>query len=433
MAAIVKNWIALIAMLVLLIAFVGCGGSGTPAPPPPPPETFTTTTFQQGSLLVMQNQTSTDTVRIGLETTWGGSIVEVSLNGTNFVNEHDTGREVQPAFYDGNAQYDNCAGCSGTWGWNPVLAGDGYDHGTPTISQTLTASSLYIKAQPLQWIPDGKGGGPSLPVLGDVLVEQTLTPFTGHARVFQVHYKVTHLGTDFHANAGQEFPAAYTNDDYNNFVYYGGTAPWTNGAVTVTQFQQLGAPGSIYYVPEHWGAHVNAQNVGLAVYVPSEYPYIFGFDSPGPAGPTGNGTNYFASIAPLTIGPGFSFVGDIYLIAGDYATSRQTIYELHQTLTVPDIFTPFGSTDVPAPASVLVGVASVAGWTLDDVGVTRVEILVDGALDGIASYGSARPDVAGTYPHAPVNIGFFYSLDTTKYVDGPHILNVRVTDGSGVI
>jgi len=54
------------------------------------------------------------------ETIWGGSIVEVSLNGTNFVNEHDTGREVQAAQYDGSAQYDNCAGCTGSFGWNPV-------------------------------------------------------------------------------------------------------------------------------------------------------------------------------------------------------------------------------------------------------------------------------------------------------------------------
>ena len=116
-------------LMILSLAFVsgvGCGGGTSQMPPPPPsppppPETFTTTTFQQGSLLILQNQTSTDTIRIGLETAWGGSIVEVSLNGTNFVNAHDTGREVQPAFYDGNAQYDPCAGCTGVFGWDPVL------------------------------------------------------------------------------------------------------------------------------------------------------------------------------------------------------------------------------------------------------------------------------------------------------------------------
>src|SRR5262249_9672807 len=113
-------------------------------------------TYQVGSVLYLESGTATDTSRIGLETAWGGSIVEVSVNGTNYVNANGTGRELQPAFYDSNAQYDNCAGCTLNWGWNPVLAGDGYNHGSATISQTITAQSLYTQAQPLQWIPDGK-------------------------------------------------------------------------------------------------------------------------------------------------------------------------------------------------------------------------------------------------------------------------------------
>jgi len=109
-----QKWASFLLILSLAaVSSFGCGGGNSqvqppPPPPPPPPETFTTTTSQH-------------TIRIGLETAWGGSIVEVSLNGTNFVNAHDTGREVQPAFYDGNAQYDPCAGCTGVFGWDPVL------------------------------------------------------------------------------------------------------------------------------------------------------------------------------------------------------------------------------------------------------------------------------------------------------------------------
>lgn len=379
----------------------------------------------------MQNQTSTETVRIGVEATWGGSIVEVSLNGTNFVNEHDTGREVQPAFYDGNAQYDSCAGCTGVFGWDPVLGGDKYNQGTPTLVQALTSTSLYTKAQPLQWNPDDKGGGPGQPVLGDVMVEQTITPVSGHARAFKVHYKITHLGSDLHGNAQQEFPAVYVNADYNQFIYYGGTAPWTNGALSTMQFQPLGTPGPILYLPEHWGAHVNTQSVGLTVYVPSQYPYVTGFDFPGPAGPTGDGTNYFAPFAMLTIAPNLVIQGDVYLIAGDTATARQIVYDLHQSLAAPDIFSPFGSVDVPSPGSTIGGVTTVSGWALDDASVATVEIQVDGTVDGTASYGSPRPDVSAVYPNAPVNIGFSYSLDTTKYSNGPHVLNVRAKDSSG--
>src|SRR2546428_837937 len=297
-----------------------------PPPPPPPPETFTTTTSQQGSLLILQNQTSTDTIRIGLETAWGGSIVEVSLNGTNFVNAHDTGREVQPAFYDGNAHYDSCAGCTGVFGWDPVLGGDKYRQGSAALSQVRTSNPLYTKAHPLQWNPDDKGGGPGQAVAGDVIVEQTITPVSGRSRVFQGHYKVTHLGSDLHANAQQEFPAVYVNADYNRFVHYGGTAPWTSPA---------------------------------------------------------------------------------------------------------DIFTPFGATDQPSAGSTVGVITTLSGWSFDDVSVAKVEILVDGVVDGTASYGSSRPDVAGTYPGAPVNIGFSYLLNTAKYSNGAHTLNVQATDSSG--
>ena len=428
-------WLPLMLSLAV-VSGSGCGGGNTqmqppPPPPPPPPETFTTTTSQQGSLLILQNQTSTDTIRIGLETAWGGSIVEVSLNGTNFVNAHDTGREVQPAFYDGNAHYDSCAGCTGVFGWDPVLGGDKYDQGSPTLSQVLTSNSLYTKAHPLQWNPDDKGGGPGQAVAGDVIVEQTITPVSGRSRVFQGHYKVTHLGSDLHANAQQEFPAVYVNADYNRFVHYGGTAPWTNAAVSVTTFPELPTFSPLFFAPEHWAAHVNAQNIGLTVYVPSQYPYVGGFDHSGPAGPTGDGTNYFAPFVTLTIGPNFVFQGDFYLIAGDYVSARQLVYELHKSLSPADIFTPFGATDQPSAGSTVGGITTVSGWSFDDVSVAKVEILVDGVVDGTASYGSSRPDVAGTYPGASVNIGFSYLLNTAKYGNGPHTLNVRATDSSG--
>jgi N-acetylmuramoyl-L-alanine amidase len=60
-----------------------------------------------------------------------------------------------------------------------------------------------------------------------------------------------------------------------------------------------------------------------------------------------------------------------------------------------------------------------------------VEILMDGASVGVATYGQPRPDVAQAYPNfAPVNVGFTYALVTTNFSNGQHILNVRVTDTS---
>jgi len=63
--------------------------------------------------------------------------------------------------------------------------------------------------------------------------------------------------------------------------------------------------------------------------------------------------------------------------------------------------------------------------------VESVEVLVDGTVAGTATYGSPRPDVATAYPNAPTNVGFQYQLETPQFVNGPHILEVRVTDSAG--
>jgi hypothetical protein len=76
------------------------------------------------------------------------------------------------------------------------------------MDQMLPSDSIYFKAQPLQWLPDFFGGGPSQSVAGDMLVEQTISTVTSSQHTFKVHYKVTHLGSDIHGTGGQEFLAA---------------------------------------------------------------------------------------------------------------------------------------------------------------------------------------------------------------------------------
>jgi hypothetical protein len=417
----------------IVLAATGAACSNAPSSPsaPPPDSVFVTSTYRQGSLLYFQNATSTDTFRIALDTAWGSSIVELSLDGTNFVNAHDPGREVQIAFYDGNAKYDLCAGCTGVFGWNPVQSGDQHGHGAPTLAYTIGSDSLYAKVQPLQWYPDDKGGGPAQPVAGDILVEQTVTPVAKHAAAFHVHFMMTHLGADLHANSQQELPAVYANAEYSRFAYYGGGAPWTGAAASFTTFPHVGTAALPLYSTERWGAYVNAQNEGITVYAPSAYPYVTGFYNPGPGGPTGDGTNYFAPVTPLTIAPGFTMQGDYYVIAGDLTAARRVVYALHQADPAADIATPFGAVDAPAAGAALSGLTTVIGWAMDNVSVATVEVTVDGVVDGTATYGLSRPDVATAFPHAPVNVGFEYSLNSANYANGAHTVTVRVTDAAG--
>lgn len=391
-----------------------------------------TRTYQEGSLLALETVGNNETVRVGLETEWGGTIVEVSLNGTNFVNRHDTGREIQAAFWDGNQAGETNGDCMGP-AWNPTQGGDRFNRGSPLLAQTLSGDSVYIKTQPYLWCPDANGGGPDRPVLSDTYIEQTISAVAEHSRAFKVHYKITHFGTDEHANALQNFPATYVNVGLDRYVFYGGNAPWTNGPASYTAMPQWPGWSTMLYTPEQWGAFVDEQGVGLTVYVPGQYPYAsgFAFTGDGTTGPTGDATITCNGYTPFSFLPGSVMEGDIYVIAGDYQKARQAVYDLRSTISVPDTFTPFEATDVPQPNGQVRGTIDVAGWAFDNVAVSKVEVLVDGFLTGAATYGLPRPDVATAYPGAPSNIGFQYSLDTTRYTNGPHLLQVKVTDASG--
>jgi len=342
-----------------------------------------------------------------------------------------TYREVQAAEYDGSAQYDPCAGCSGTFGWNPVQCGDFYNHGSPVLSRNVTPDSLYIKAQPIQWYPDDMGGGPNQLVLGDVFVEATVSVVTNHALTFKVHYKTTHFGTDLHTNSSQEFPAVYVNLGYDRFLSDSSTSPWTNAAATLFTMPQLPQFSPTLYASEQWGASADANDQGLTVFAPGMAPYIGGFSAPGDTGPNGFGTNYFAPRTFFTFGPGSILEGDVYLVAGDYKHARQVIYDLHNTFPAKDIFTPIGTVDSPAANTQASGAINVAGWAFDDTEVSHVDVYVDGVAAGSATYGSSRPDVANDWPYAPTAIGFNFSLPTTSYPNGPHIVEVRAVDTSG--
>jgi hypothetical protein len=372
-------------------------------------------------------------LQLGVEPRCGGTIVELSLRGRNLVNNADcTGRQVQAALYDGNAAYDSCAGCQGVWGWDPVQGGDIHNFGSPVLARRVTADSVYIATRPNEWYPDDKGGGPGRPVPSDVLIEQTVSFVPNYRHAVRLHYRITHLHADTHASALQEFPAVYVNSEYDRFVTYAGPRPWTGDAVSVGRLSGPDQPAPQWRISEHWAALVNDQGVGLTVFVPQQYPYAQGVQFPGTPGEFGFGANYFRPHVPFTFGPGSILEGEIYLIVGDYRDARRDLQLLHDAGVVwPDILPPFGSLDVPFANQTVDAILPVAGWALDNTAVARVEVLVNGAFVGVASYGLSRPDVATVYPHAPQQIGFSYPLDTRRLPNGVHQVSVRAVDTAG--
>lgn len=391
-------------------------------------------TYREGPMLYLQRKDGANTVRVGLDTRWGGVITELSLNGTNFVNSFDTGREIQLSIYDGNGAGDACAGCTGNWPWNAVQGGDLYRHGSPVLERQLADSSIYVKSHPLQWLPDNKGGGRNRPVQSDMLFETVVEVVPEHPLAFRLRYVATHTGSDEHAATTQEVPAVFADARLANFAHYAGAAPWTGEAVTLSRMRDVHDPAwvsSYFHIPERWGAFVDDQGVGLTVFVPSAYPYALGYFVPGSTGPYGYGAQYFHAKTVFGVGPGARIAGEVYLIAGDYREARKVVYDLNARLTPRDISSPWGALTLPQPGAQVAGSVDVSGWAIDDVGVSSVEVLVDGSDAGRAEYGTASPPAVAQFPGASPNAGFVYRLDTTRYANGPHTLTVRMTDAAG--
>jgi hypothetical protein len=373
-------------------------------------------TYDTGDMLYLETDTSTETTKMGLRKAWGDSIVEVSLNGTNYVNSDDPGREVQTSLWDGNLNYSG-----GIGSWNPVEAGDSSFDGSPVLAQQLGIDNLYTKTQPLDWAPYLSGR--TAPALDDAYVEKWISVVPGENRVFKVHYKVTHFGTDAHANAMQEFPVVYVNAPFNTYVSYDGDAPWTNAALTHATLQYSCC--EYRRSSEQWSAFVDSSGSGITVYVPGQLPTTKGW-SPG-------FVNSFTPIVAFSYDPGAVLESDIYVIAGPVDHARAAVYALNQLPHDASPFPPIGF-DGPLNPGVISGTSfSIDGWTYGTSAIADVSVYVDGARIGSATDGLARPDVPQAFPGFGDHTGFQYLLDTTKLSNGPHVFLVKVTDATGKI
>jgi hypothetical protein len=384
----------------------------TPSVPP------TVRTYDTGTMLYLETAASTETVRVGLRKAWGGAITEVSLNGVNYVNSDDPGRQIQVSLWDANVPFNPYSGCAE--GFNPVESGDHYFNGSPLLSSNLQSDSIYTKTQPLQWAPEYFGGSPGNPVLGDAYIEKWLGPVPGYNRVFNVHYKITHFGNDSHAGGLQELPVMYVNPNVPRFVYYGGNAPWTGAALS--QFAMPGSCCTALPTPEEWGAYVNAADVGIALYTPGQYPNCKGFNA--------GSTLQYTPSCPFSWDPGSVLEFDFYILVGPISDSRAAIYALHGRQSGLSPFTPWGYLDNPVGGAVLAGTASLDGWAWALSGMASVDVFVDGSQVGSATYG-LDTGVGTVWPGAPVQVGFHYDLDTTQFTNGSHSIVAKAIDTAG--
>ncbi|MGT2478369.1 hypothetical protein ACU4GR_04430 [Methylobacterium oryzae CBMB20] len=173
-------------------------------------------------------------ITLGVSSRTAGAIDSLTWGGTQFINAHDHGRELQSASaYDG---YGECL--------NPTEAGSDADGTGPRSTSLLTAlqvgaDTLQTRSQMAYWIGAGqvtgscpKGPGPHAgPRSDDVLVKHVTLGAEGVANA--IAYRVTYNTAQAHVSATFEAATAYMPPEFARFWSFdpatGQSAPLSAG------------------------------------------------------------------------------------------------------------------------------------------------------------------------------------------------------------
>ncbi|WP_231516909.1 glycoside hydrolase family 25 protein, partial [Sporolactobacillus terrae] len=91
-----------------------------------------------------------------------------------------------------------------------------------------------------------------------------------------------------------------------------------------------------------------------------------------------------------------------------------------------------GTIETPSNNSIVQGIANIKGWLISGSYIQKIEIYIDGKMQGQAKYGINRPDVARVYPeYEMAGAGFQFDLDTYQLSAGHHVLTVTGVSTSG--
>jgi hypothetical protein len=372
--------------------------------------------------------------RAGFDLGWGGALCAYLVDGVEIVNRHDAGRCLQVSLFDKNSSYAQ----GGQDGWGPSQPGDIYNQGSLVLEDTITADGLYVRVVPREWVPDKAAipvhvGQPVSAVSSDVVVEQWVSFVPGHPQVLRMHWKATHTGQDAHGAINQQFPVVYLDKVIDRFVSYGGSAPWTQDALTTTSFYAGGGTltSARISTTERWGAAIDAAGHGLLVFSESAPPFFIlnSFDLDAGVGPTDPSTTAMQPDLLQAYGPGSVAEGEYFVIANTTSAieARADAASLRAGWTPPAAAGPFVNVETRAIDTGSVrGTINVAGWMFDDRSpVIGLSVLVDQAPAGSTTMFKARADVQAAYPSAPLATGFHVPVDTTAYGNGKHIMQVQ--------
>jgi hypothetical protein len=149
------------------------------------------------------------------------------------------------------------------------------------------------------------------------------------------------------------------------------------------------------------------------------------------SGSLGQGMNLSANgvISGTPVAPGTA----VFVVRVTDSAQQSVTRTLAITIKPADKLAPFGNLETPDFRATLNNTASGSGWALDNVGISTIEVVVDGTKVTEAIYGLSRPDIGAVWTSFPNagHAGFSFTFDTTKFSNGDHILTVRLLDAAG--
>jgi N-acetylmuramoyl-L-alanine amidase len=103
-----------------------------------------------------------------------------------------------------------------------------------------------------------------------------------------------------------------------------------------------------------------------------------------------------------------------------------------QSTLDPSEFRAFFEGPIGGP-TIITGISPMTGWVVAVNGVQRVQILVDDVAAMDAHYGQNRPGISSVVPGFPGGdrVGFGALVDTARFTNGVHRVNVLVTTNDG--
>lgn len=296
-----------------------------------------------------------DALKIGVDLLWGGALsyvedtdskveavsvdgkikvdsnagerynAEVVNSNINLINRNDTGRLVQQSYY-GTLEYDHGVYMDNDWRYNPVQGGNQFNDNSKIVDLRVEDDYIYIKCRPLDWAKEKEFITPSY-------MEATYAIEDG--KLHTVCRFVDFSGYK-EAESTQEIPAFYCIEPLDNFVYYGGDKPWTNGELTYEKdlifWPDAGYPN--FYSKENWSAFTGEfdDSFGIGVFVPDEEQFLAGIFERGKTtneDPSRDGPTSYIAVTKNRIFKSFDpYEYEYYIATGDVNEIRESFSKI---------------------------------------------------------------------------------------------------------